>query len=301
MERTERDLGGKDPPGRSITLEVGIAALVVVLLAFLAATRIDASGGTVSLTAFMAPFSPNPVRVKDTASSVLTAEIGTDYSPPVPSGDEEEGALTYSYDWSLTQVQYKALQADSFGPAPSGSYTDSISPSQPSTGSSASLDFTPLIAGYWAISTSCTVTVTDTNNKETWTGSQNAGPEDLTSVAVDLTVTVSGTQLSETQEENPGVTLSVEPQYQHYFPGEPTPVFTATSAPADCTVTLNWNNASDVLAQSTAGVTLTAGQQIPAKQGAFNFYAYATPSFTNGQVDFSVTAEPPTGGSVRDP
>ncbi|MGC9261826.1 MAG: hypothetical protein ACP5I8_17325, partial [Phycisphaerae bacterium] len=133
---------------RSITLELGVAALVAVLLAFLAVTRADATTGTVSLTAFMVPFSPNPVRVKDTASTILTAEIGTDYNPPVPSGDEEEGALTYACDWSLTQVQYKALQADSFGPAPSGSYTYLISPSQPSTGSSASLNFTPLIAGY---------------------------------------------------------------------------------------------------------------------------------------------------------
>ena len=114
---------------------------------------------------------------------------------------------------------------------------------------------------------------------------------------MDLVVAVSGSQLSETQEENPGVTLSVEPQYQQYYPGQQTPVFTATSSPADCTVTLNWDNASDVLVQSTA--TLSAGQQIPT--GSFSFYAYATPAFTSGQVDFSVTAKPPTGGSLQDP
>jgi hypothetical protein len=54
----------------------------------------------------------------------------------------------HRYDWGIA-VQYKALQADAFGSPPSGSYTDSISPAQPSTNSGATLTFTPLIAGYW--------------------------------------------------------------------------------------------------------------------------------------------------------
>ncbi|MGC9259110.1 MAG: hypothetical protein ACP5I8_03390 [Phycisphaerae bacterium] len=53
------------------------------------------------------------------------------------------------YYWPVTNVQYKALQADSLGSPPSGGYTNSISPAQPSAGSSATLTFTPLIAGYW--------------------------------------------------------------------------------------------------------------------------------------------------------
>ena len=266
------------------------AAIVLLLLARVAMALTYA--GPVTVTANMAPFAPNPVEVGNAATSSLSAN----YTPPsgVP-----EGNLSPQYDWSVANVQYKALQADSFGSAPSGSYTDSISPTQPSTSSSATLTFTPLIAGYWAVSVSCSVTVTDTKTSQYWTGSANAGPENLTSVAVDLVVAVSGSQLSETQEENPGVTLSVEPQYQQYYPGQQTPVFTATSSPADCTVTLNWDNASDVLVQSTAGATLSAGQQIPT--GSFSFYAYATPAFTSGQVDFSVTAKPPTGGSLQDP
>ncbi len=86
-------------------------------------------------------------------------------------------------------MQYKALQADSFGSAPSGSYTDSISPTQPSTSSNATLTFTPLIAGYWAVSVSCSVTVTDTKTNQYWGGRANAGPEDLTSYTLDITYT----------------------------------------------------------------------------------------------------------------
>ncbi len=79
--------------------------------------------------------------------------------------------------------------ADQFGSPPSNSYTDSISPSQPSTGSSAGLEFTPKIAGYWSVSTSCTVTVTDTKNNEKWSGSANCGPDNLTSYTLDITYT----------------------------------------------------------------------------------------------------------------
>ena len=38
-----------------------------------------------------------------------------------------EGQLSASYDWSVSQVQYKALQADTFGSPPANSYTDYIS------------------------------------------------------------------------------------------------------------------------------------------------------------------------------
>ena len=36
--------------------------------------------------------------------------------------------------WSVAKVQYKALRADSFGPPPSGSYTDSMDAHQYSPG-----------------------------------------------------------------------------------------------------------------------------------------------------------------------
>ncbi len=267
-----------------------VSVLAVAVKAAFALTYV----GPVTVTANMGSFSPNPVGVNNAVTSGLSAN----YNPPsgVPEGD-----LSAQYNWSVSQVQYKALQADTYGSPPADSYTDSISPTQPSTSSGATLTFTPLIAGYWAVSVSCAVTVTDTQTSQYWSGSGNAGPQDLTSVAVDLVVSVNGSQLSESQEEA-GVTLGVEPQYQSYYPGQPTPVFTATAvSPADCTVTLNWDNDSDVLVQSSGSVTLSSGQQIPANQGPFSFYAYATPAFASGQVNFSVTAKPPTGGSVQDP
>jgi len=46
------------------------------------------------------------------------------------------------------------------------------------------LTFTPFIAGYRQVSASCGVTVTDTKTNQYWSGSGNAGPEDLTSVEI---------------------------------------------------------------------------------------------------------------------
>ncbi len=85
------------------------------------------------------------------------------------------------------------LQTNIFGSAPSGSYTDSISlpihRDKLGCRLSATLAFTPLIAGYWAVSVSCTVTATDTKTRPYWTGSANAGPQDLTSCKLDITYT----------------------------------------------------------------------------------------------------------------
>ncbi len=138
--------------------------------------------GPITVTANMGSFSPNPVEVNNPATANLSASYNS------PSG-VSEGDLSAQYDWSVANVQYKALQADSFGSAPSGSYTDSISPTQPSTSSSATLTFTPLIAGYWRVSMSCSVTVIDVQTAQYWGGSANAGPEDLTSYTLDITYT----------------------------------------------------------------------------------------------------------------
>ncbi len=156
---------------------VVIAAVCVLAVAVKVAVALTYAG-PVTVTANMSPFSPNPVKVNSSATSSLSAN----YTPP--SG-VSEGDLSAQYDWSV-QVQYKPLEADSFGSPPSGSYTDSISPTQPSTSSSATLTFTPLIAGYWQVSASCGVTVTDTKTNQYWSGSANAGPEDLTSIILTI-------------------------------------------------------------------------------------------------------------------
>ncbi len=76
-------------------------------------------------------------------------------APPSGVG---EGQLSASYDWSVSSVQFKGAQADTFG--------------------------SPLIAGYWQVSTSCSVTVTDTTTNQYWSGSAGAGPEDLISATL---------------------------------------------------------------------------------------------------------------------
>ena len=84
-------------------------------------------------------------------------------------------------------MQYKATWLKSqgnvapYGNPPLDSYTDSISPTQPSASSGATLTFTPLIAGCWAVSVSCGVTVTDTQTSQYWKGSGDAGPRYLAS------------------------------------------------------------------------------------------------------------------------
>ncbi len=95
-----------------------IAAVCVLAVAVKVAVALTYAG-PVTVTANMSPFSPNPVKVNSSATSSLSAS----YTPP--SG-VSEGDLSAQYDWSV-QVQYKPLEADSFGSPPSGSYTDSIS------------------------------------------------------------------------------------------------------------------------------------------------------------------------------
>ncbi len=162
------------------------AGMVMVLVSVLAVAAKVAFAltyvGPVTVTANMGSFSPNPVQI----NNAVTANLGANYYPPsgVPEGD-----LSAQYNWSVSQVQYKALQADTYGSPPADSYTDSISPTQPAASSGATLTCTPKIAGYWAVSVSCAVTVTDTQTSQYWSGSGNAGPKGLTSYTLDITYT----------------------------------------------------------------------------------------------------------------
>ncbi len=159
------------------------AGMVIVLVSVLAvAVKVAFAltyAGPVTVTANMGSFSPNPVEV----NNAVTANLSANYYPPsgVPEGD-----LSAQYNWSIGQVQYKALQADAYGSPPADSYTDSIAPTQPSASSGATLTFTPLIAGYWAVSVSCGVKVTDAKTGQYWSGSSNAGPQDLTSAQLTI-------------------------------------------------------------------------------------------------------------------
>ncbi len=173
--------GQRSRNGYMLLLGLMVALACVLVLAVRIVLAAPTYAGPISVTANMGSFSPSLVQV----NSPATASLSAYYTPPsgVP-----EGQLSASYDWSVSQVQYKALQADTFGSPPANSYTASISPAQPSASSGATLTFTPLIAGYWQVSTSCSVTVTDVTTNQYWTGSSNAGPEDETSWTLSIGV-----------------------------------------------------------------------------------------------------------------
>ena len=156
-----------------------IAAVICVMLVAVKVAIACTNAGSVTVTASMGQFSPNPVEVNKPATSILSAG----YTPP--SGVSEVD-LSATYAWSVASVQYKSQwlnaqgKAAQYGPPPSGQYTDPIDPSTPSTSSSATLAFTSPVAGYWQVSVSCSVTVTDTKTNQCWSGSAVAGPQPLT-------------------------------------------------------------------------------------------------------------------------
>ena len=220
--------------GRSRSLELGVGAVILVLMAFWAAARIHAVGGAVSVTATMSGFSSSIVKVGVPVTSTLTGTAGSNYNPPVPPADE--GALTMTYTWSDT-VEYKAVWIDpttglpgAYGSPPANSYTAAIAPNPSVTVPTSVLTFTPLIAGYWAVSVTCSLSVVDNNNQQlTWGGSATAGPQDLTSYTLDISY---GGNVVTNQTQNVSV-------------GEQIPV-TAVYGPSD--MTLQWNVSGSIIA-----------------------------------------------------
>ncbi len=228
--------------GRSMSLELGVVAAMLVLLTFMIITRINATPGTVSVTATMTAFSSSVVKVGSSVTSTLTGIPGSNYNPPVPSADE--AALTKTYGWSV-QVLYKGTwidpqtgKAGAYGTPPLDSYTETMTPqTQPTTQTSSILTFTPKIVGYWEVSVTCTLNVVDTKNStDTWSGSANAGPKDFTSYALDI---------------NYGGNV-VTKQTQNVSVGEQIPV-TAVYGPSD--MTLQWNVPATIVANYQADAT----------------------------------------------
>ena len=218
--------------------------------------------GPVTVTANMGSFSPNPVQI----NNAVTANLSANYYPPsgVPEGD-----LSAQYNWSIGQVQYKALQADTYGTPPANSYTDSISPAQPSASSGATLTFTPLIAGYWAVSVSCGVTVTDTQTSQYWSGSGNAGPQDLTSVDVTFSPKNGSTAFVNTDN-----------------------LVNIAYAPSDLTATLAISGGATFSGGATSEAMTSDSQDV-------YFYGpnvYSSGGPVSGQI--TVTVSPPSSGST---
>lgn len=245
MDKIGETLNDRGSYRPSTATELGVAAVMLVLLLFVAITRSGPVPGTVSLTVTMPKFSPPVVEVGSSATTTLGAEIGNDYSPPVPTPDE--GALSKIYKWSLT-VLHSPTAAGSFTdagpPGPKLNYNYSPNP-LPSSGS-IPLTFTPLIAGYWHVSASCTVTVKDTKNSNlVWQGSGSAGPVDLTSYELDITYT--GPVVGAAPDSGTVVTNKT----QNVHAGWPI-VVAASFAPTDVNVTYSWAVAGSTGSPATA-------------------------------------------------
>lgn len=133
------------------------------------------------------------------------------------------------------------------------------------------MTFTPLIAGYWAVTVSCGVTVADSVTNKYWTVSDSAGPQDLTSAVV-------------TFSPNPIVTGADKNNPGAIF----TPV-TATIAPADLTNKISVNTFVD----SGTGSAGVENSQPNASAGtiAFDLYGINGTSKTMPQGDIELDAK----------
>ena len=106
--------------GYMLLLGLMVALACVLVMAVRIVLAAPTYAGPITVTANMGSFSPNLVLVNNSATSSLSAYY-------IPPSGIPEGQLSASYDWSVSQVQYKALQADTFGSPSANSYTDSIS------------------------------------------------------------------------------------------------------------------------------------------------------------------------------
>ncbi|MGC8541750.1 MAG: hypothetical protein ACP5QA_14135 [Phycisphaerae bacterium] len=280
-----------------MVIEIGFASAALVLLALYVVASLGTCSGTVSVTANMPPFSPAIVKVGTAASTTLTATIGSDYNPPVPSPDE--GSLTKSYSWSLT-VLYSSAAAGSFTDAGAPGPTNYIySPTPLPSQSPVQLTFTPERAGYWHVSASCSVTVTDTKTNQCWSGSAHtAPPRPLTSYTLDITYTgpvVGGGSDSGTVVTNKTTAVHA---------GWPIELGVTNVEPADLSKTFTWSidgaggNGSAAIGgyNPTTGPTyvtsLDPGSSTGATfPGAKEYYYYTT----SGSETASVT---PTGSGI---
>lgn len=252
---------------RSFVLELGLAFAVLVMLVYFATRSLGTGGGNVNVTATIeSPLEPSIVAVNGTATSTFDAY----YDPPsgVPEGD-----LTATYSWAVTLVQFKQLQSDSFGTAKSGSYTATFNPAKASASSSATLAFTPLIAGYWQVTVHCAVFVLDTKEGLSWNdypGTGNAGPQDLTSAAVSFSPNPIETGADREPHQQGAIFAKV----------------TATVVPKDLVSDISVNNFT-TLPQGT-GAAAVENSQPDYSTGQIVFDLYGTagtaPSMPNGDV-----------------
>ncbi len=157
------------------TLRTAIVLVALALLVSYLAGRQFATAGSVELTANLGAFSSTFVKVNTAVTASLTAGTPYNYNPPVPPADE--AALVPSYTWSIGPVQVASASGGPYRIAVLG--TDyKIAPLPPTANTVSILTFTPIVTGYWKVSASCSVVVTDTKTGFSWNGGPVAtGPK----------------------------------------------------------------------------------------------------------------------------
>ncbi|HTV47288.1 MAG TPA: hypothetical protein VMG59_02480 [Phycisphaerae bacterium] len=231
---------------------------VAVTLAFYTAhsyIRTNADCQTLPVSVNMGSFSPGVVAVQQDAydDCVLsaTSSLSANYSTPNNDPTFDEDTITEEYDWSVTSVRYNASDDDQYALTTSG-FTDSISPTQPSSNSEATLTFTPQITGYWEVYTSCTVTLNDNETDQSWTGYETA-QQSLTSYIMNIIYTgdvmdANGNAVSFSSTNNnsniaTNQTLQVEA-------GWPIGTVSVQVSPTDQTTTYQWSVAGSGSAET---------------------------------------------------
>ena len=205
-------------------LHYRLVALAITSTFLFGVMQVDA--GSLTATVSMGLLSPNPVKViLGGPYNSTTSSPSASYSNlnPAPSSEAD---LSETYGWSVTNVQYSSTSSGTYGAPPSNSYSASFSHS---SSSSPTLNFTPKIGGYWKVSAHCSITVTDKNTGDTWSGSGSDGPSTLTSYY--LHIKYGGT--------------TVDNKTEHVCVGEQTPV-SATYSPSD--MTLQWSVPGTIIA-----------------------------------------------------
>jgi hypothetical protein len=275
---------------------------VAVTLAFYAVhsyirTNADCQIMTVSVN--MGSFSPNIVAVQQNAQGIYnssTSNLSASYSTPSDDSTFDEDTITEEYDWSVTSVRYNANYADEYAPATSG-FTDSISPTQPSSNSGATLTFTPETTGYWKVSVSCTVNVTDTNTNQSWSGTGRTSWVSSGSESSDSESSGSGNNGS---QDLIGATATISPSSiitgaDKNNPGAIYTAVTATVTPHNLASSVSVNNFINSGTGRAAVENSTGGNNLT---GIISFDVYGTAGTSASMPTGDIQLQAQDGGTV---
>ena len=162
-------------------------------------------------------------------------------------------------------------------------YTPKPLPSEASASSSATLAFTPKVAGYWQVTVNCAVYVLDAKEGLSWDdypGTGDAGPQDLTSATVSFSPNPIETGADREPKEQGAIFAKV----------------TATVAPKDLVSRVSVSNFT-TLPGGTGAATIENSQP-DAATGQINFDLYGTAGTARSMPNGDVKIEAKDGGAV---